>query len=93
MDLHDSHEEHCHVEHGGDAQGDLLPGLGWNQENKPEIRFFNIHQNQKCNLFQECDALGEELHTYLSPYNLVLCQISYMKDQGKMQPFDIISFV
>ena len=72
MDLHDSHEEHCHVEHGGDAQGDLLPGLGWNQENKPEIRFFNIHQNQKCNLFQECDALGEELHTYLSPYNLVL---------------------
>ena len=55
MDLHDSHEEHCHVEHGGDAQGDLLPGLGWNQENKPEIRFFNIHQ--KCNLFQECNAL------------------------------------
>ena len=39
-DLHDGHEEHSHVEHGGDAQGDLLPGLSWNQENKPEISFF-----------------------------------------------------
>ena len=27
---------HRHVEHGGDAQGDLLPRLGWDEEDKPE---------------------------------------------------------
>ena len=36
-DLHHGHEEHRHVEHRGDAQGDLLPRLGWNEENKPEM--------------------------------------------------------
>ena len=36
-DLHDGHEEHSHVEHRGDAQGDLLPRLSWNEENKPEM--------------------------------------------------------
>ena len=27
---------HRHVEHGGDAQGDLLPRLGWDEEDEPE---------------------------------------------------------
>ena len=31
---------HRHVEHGGDAQGDLLPRLGWDEEDKPERCFF-----------------------------------------------------
>ena len=39
-DLHDRHEEHRHVEHRGDAEGDLLPRLGRNEENKPKFWFF-----------------------------------------------------
>ena len=31
---------HRHVEHGGDAQGDLLPRLGWNEEDEPGRYFF-----------------------------------------------------
>ena len=42
-DLHDGHEEHRHVEHRGDAQGDLLPRLGWNEENKPEMGNVSIY--------------------------------------------------
>ena len=33
--LHDGHEEHRHVEHGGDPQRDLLPRLGRDQEHEP----------------------------------------------------------
>ena len=32
---HDGHEEHRHVQHGGDAQGDLLTRLGRDHEHKP----------------------------------------------------------
>ena len=33
------HQEDGHVEHGGDAQCRLLPGLRWYEENKPGLDF------------------------------------------------------
>ncbi len=33
---HDGHEEDGHVQHGGDAQGDLLTRLSRDQEHKPD---------------------------------------------------------
>ncbi len=33
---HDSHEKDGHVQHGGDAQGDLLTRLRRDQEHKPD---------------------------------------------------------
>ncbi len=33
---HDGHEEDSHVQHGGDAQGDLLTRLRRDQEHKPD---------------------------------------------------------
>ena len=55
-DLHDRHEEHRHVEHRGDAQSDLLPRLGRNEENKPKMWFFYYFY-----LCQKYDELWEEI--------------------------------
>lgn len=57
-DLHDRHEEHRHVEHRGDAQGDLLPRLGRDEENKPKMWFFNIYHFYLCQKYGE---LWEEI--------------------------------
>ena len=69
-DLHDSHEEDRHVKHGGDAQGDLLPGLGRDEEHEPVIEPVEF-------LFYLMNGFSKAPgRSYISRHcNLVLCQI------------------
>ena len=70
LGLLDWAESYCHVQHGGDAQGDLLPGLGRDEEHEPVIEpveFLFYLMNGFSN------APGR---SYISRHcNLVLCQI------------------